>query len=73
MLSTINGQPVYLQNLNAYQPTQYLIPLQSLNALNLQSMPMCTRQYTDCSMYGGYDPRDPCKHTCMSKVPIKPV
>jgi len=24
----------------------------------------CTTKYVDCSDKGGYDPRDPCKHTC---------
>jgi len=25
---------------------------------------MCTMQYVDCRHRGGYDPRDPCNHTC---------
>ena len=25
---------------------------------------ICTLEYTDCSNMGGYDPRDPCNHTC---------
>ena len=34
---------------------------------------MCTMQYVDCSMYGGYDPKDPCNHTCKSKRPVRPM
>jgi len=37
MLSTINGQPVYLQNLNAYQ-IQPEFMVQNLNELNLQNL-----------------------------------
>jgi len=35
---------------------------------NLRARPepvMCTMQFVDCSAHGGYDPRDPCRHTCM--------
>ena len=28
---------------------------------------MCTGQYVDCDGFGGYDPRDPCKQTCIQK------
>ena len=34
---------------------------------------MCTAQYVDCSMYGGYDPKDPCNHTCKSDRPVRPM
>ena len=34
---------------------------------------MCTMQYVDCSMYGGYDPKDPCNHTCRSDRPVRPM
>jgi len=26
----------------------------------------CTGTFVDCSMYGGYDPVDPCKQTCIN-------
>lgn len=26
---------------------------------------LCTREFVDCSRLGGYDPVDPCQHTCM--------
>ena len=31
---------------------------------------MCTKQFTSCP--GGYDPSDPCRHTCLKpKVPVQ--
>ena len=33
---------------------------------------MCTKQFVDCSNRGGYDPRDPCKHTCNDKIVVSP-
>lgn len=28
---------------------------------------VCTMEFVDCSQRGGYDPSDPCKHTCMDE------
>ena len=30
---------------------------------------ICTKIYIDCSSRGGYDPSDPCQHTCMDDLP----
>jgi len=34
---------------------------------------MCIKKFVDCKDKGGYDPKDKCKQTCMTKVPPKPV
>ena len=34
---------------------------------------ICTQQFVDCSMYGGYAKSDPCRHTCNSQVPVRPM
>ena len=41
--------------------------------VNQRPQMMCTMQYVDCSMYGGYDPKDPCNHTCRSDRPVRPM
>jgi hypothetical protein len=28
---------------------------------------MCSKVYVDCSKFGGYDPKDKCKQTCLKK------
>lgn len=29
--------------------------------------PMCADNYVDCTDFGGYDPYDPCKQTCLKQ------
>lgn len=28
---------------------------------------VCPKKYVDCTMYGGYDPNDKCRQTCLKK------
>lgn len=28
----------------------------------------CRGKYVDCTKFGGYDPRDPCRETCVNNV-----
>ena len=37
--------------------------------MELMNLQMCTMQYVDCSARGGYDPIDPCNHTCRDNGP----
>jgi len=32
---------------------------------------ICPKRYVDCKKYGGYDPLDPCKQTCLRKTTDK--